>query len=470
MCVCAEGSSLTDTANHDWLELVRQYTSADTLTEAEDSYRWHKLVQDSSVHSSDSFLAEWWQSLGDDTLKQLISQSFEANRDFQRSRAKVLEARAKLGIATAAFRPRAEGSAGYTHGRNSDLEDIRSYNKYELGIDASWELDIFGKNRHTLDSARANLEAEYADLNSVWVSLSAEVAMNYIKLRILQHQLESLRHNAELQREILALMESQYNAGLKDSSGVQQEKYTLESTLADIPKTEQAIQEIMNALAILTGEIPGNLNAKLSEVKPIPEAEDSRLVGIPAQTLHQRPDIRAAERRLAAQTSARKSAQKAGYPVIKLLGSIGLESLSAGDLFSSGAYKFGIGPKITWPIFSGGEIRKNIQVQYAVEEQLAAELEGVILRAVGEVRNALTANAQELERNARLKAGLSAAREALDIARSRYERGIAGFGEVLSAEKAVRDAENECIASDGQKVMNLVILFKSLGGGWLNME
>lgn len=469
LCACAEGSELTDTANHDWLDLVRLYTSADSLNDAEDSYRWHKLVQGSSARR-DSFLAEWWQAFGDDTLTQLITQAFESNRDLRTARAKVLEARARLGVSAADLRPKAAGNAQYTQGRNSDIEDMRSYNKYELGIDTSWELDFFGKNKHALDSAKANLESEHAALNSAWVSLSAEVAMNYINLRIFQHRLESLRHNAEIQSEILALLESQYNAGLKDSSAVQQERYTLETTRAEIPQVEQSIQKTMNALAVLTGEIPGSLNEKLSEVKAIPKAEDSRLIGIPAETIRQRPDILEAERRLAAQTSARKSAQKELYPSVSLIGSIGLESLSSGNLFSSGAYGFMIGPKITWPIFDGGAIRKNIQEQFAVEEQLAAELEGVILRAVGEVRNALSANAQEIERNARLRAGLRAASEALEIARNRYERGIAGFGELLSAQKALSDAESECIASDGQKVINLVMLFKSLGGGWLNME
>ena len=139
-------------------------------------------------------------------------------------------------------------------------------------------------------------------------------------------------------------------------------------------------------------------------------------------------------------------------------------------MFSSGAYGFTIGPKITWPIFNGGEIRKNIAVQSAVEEQLAAELEGVILRAVGEVRDALSANVQELVRNERLRRGLTAAREALSIARDKYARGLIGFGDVLSSQEAVYTAEEECISSDGQKVINMVKLFKSLGGGWMKME
>ena len=471
LCGSAGASELTDAANADWLELVRRYTSADTLTQAEDSYRWSRLVQDSSAHSN-SFLAEWWKMLGDDTLTALIDSAFESNRDFRSARAKVLEARAQLGVTASATRPRAEGRAEYTHGRNSDAEDpdLKSYNKYALGIDASWELDLFGRSRHNIDAAKADLEAEYATLHDGWVSLSAEVAVNYITLRTLQNRLESLRKNAELQAEILEMLESKYNAGMTDALAVQQERYTLEHTRSEIPALEQSIQETMNALAVLTGQVPGSLNARLSEVAALPRAEDSRLIGIPAETLRQRPDVRAAERRLAAQISTRKAAEKAAYPTIALIGSIGLESLSTGDMFSSGGYGFTIGPRITWPIFNGGEIRKNIAVQSAVEEQLAAELEGVILRAVGEVRDALSANVQELVRNERLKSGLTAARDALSIAREKYARGLVGFGDVLSSQQAVYRAEDECIASDGQKVINMVRLFKSLGGGWLKME
>ena len=221
LCGSAGASELTDAANSDWLELVRRYTSADTLRQAEDSYRWNKLVHDSSARN-DSFLAEWWKMLGDDTLTALIDSAFEANRDLRSARAKVLEARAQLGVTASTTRPRAEGSAGYTQGQNSDVEDdeLKSYNKYSVGIDASWELDLFGKNKHNLDAAKANLEAENATLHDGWVSLSAEVAVNYITLRTLQNRLAALTKHAELQAEILAMLESQYNAGLKDSLAV----------------------------------------------------------------------------------------------------------------------------------------------------------------------------------------------------------------------------------------------------------
>ena len=333
----AFGSELTDAANDDWLELVRRHTSADTIANAELSYRWNNLVQKHSG-SNESLLSEWWREIGDNLLTELIERAFSSNRDLQSARAKVIEARAQLGISTSAFRPKAEGVVGYTNGRNSELEDeeLRSYNEYAMGIDASWELDMFGKNKHILDAAKANLEAEYANLHDAWVSLSAEVAVNYITLRTLQNR-----------------------AGLKDALEVQQERYALENAQAEIPDIEQAINKTMNALAVLTGEIPGSLNKRLGEVKSIPEVNESELIGIPAQTLRQRPDIREAERRLAAQISTRKAAQKSAYPVIALTGSIGLESLSTGNLFSSGAYGFTLGPRITWPIFNGGEIQKE---------------------------------------------------------------------------------------------------------------
>lgn len=472
----ADASELTDKANKDWLELVRKYTSEDledlteNFEEIENDYKWEKLITKSK--RSDSFLSEWWETLGDDVLTELINEAFLHNRDFMAIRAKVLEARAQLGITRANFNPKVDFSSEYENGRNSDIEDdeIKSYNKYAFGLDSSWEIDFFGKNKHLLNASKAELESETSNLNNAWVSLSAEVALNYFNLRILQKRLEIAENNLKVQSEFLEILKSQRNSGLIDDFAVQKAHSELEVTRSNIPEISHSINELMNAIAILTGEIPGSLNEKLSAFKNFPDIKIEKLIGIPAETLRQRPDIRAAEKKFEAQIQKRKAAEKSFYPTIQLIGSIGLESFSTGHLFSSGSYTYSISPKLNWPIFNGGEIRKNIQVQTAVEKQLLAEFEGVILKAVGEVRNALNANAQEILRNEALKSGLKSAMSNFEISRNKYSQGLINYTDVLNSQMQVYSLENDFVSSEGQKIINLITLFKTLGGGWRLLE
>ena len=466
----ANSSELTD---KDWLKLVKKDTSkdlAENFDKAEIDYKWRKLVNGSK--KSDSFLSEWWETLGDDVLTELINDAFLHNRDLTAVRAKILEARAQLGISRADFNPKVNFSTEYANGRNSDFEDDeeKSYNKYAFGFDSSWEIDFFGKKQHLLKAAKANLEAENANLNSAWVSLSAEVALNYFNLRILQKKLRIAEKNLKVQGEFLEILKSQRNSGLIDDFAVQKAHSELEITRSTIPEISASINKLMNAIAILTGEIPGSLNKKLSVIKNFPDVRIEKLIGIPAETLRQRPDIRAAEKNFEAQIQKRKVVQKSLYPTIQLIGSIGLESFSSGHLFSSGSYTYSISPALKWPIFNGGEIKKNIQVQTAIEKQLLAEFEGIILKAVGEVHDALDANAQEILRNESLKSGLKSAISNLEIAKDKYSQGLIKFTDVLNSQLEVFSIENEFVSSEGKKVINLITLFKSLGGGWGLLE
>ena len=465
--VCAFGGSvLTDSADKDWLNLVRLYTSADEINF--EGSKWDNLVGTYSGKKPVNALAEWWSNFGDETLTQLINMSFANNKDIAVSRARVLEARAQVGVTMAGMSPKADGGALWTNSRASEHTSAAgSNNLYRVGMDASWELDFFGKKADDLAADKSALEGQEAALQNAWVSLSAEVATNYINLRTLQERLKIAEENIEVQRDIYELVKSQHSAGLRDELSVQQAEYTLERTKSSVPSLVQQVSETMNALAILTGQIPGSLSEMLSaNNNAVPQIDMSKLVGIPAESLRQRPDIRAAEQTWLAQISRRKSAEKSYYPVISLAGSIGLESFSTGNFFEGGSHAFSIGPRITWPIFNSGAIRKNIRIQTAREEQYFAAFEKAILNAVSEVRNALTANAQEAERNITLKRGLSSARSALDIARDKYIQGLTPFSDVLSAMQAVYSLEDDCTSSDGRKMLNLIALFKALGGGW----
>ncbi len=462
------GSVLTESADKDWMNLVRLYTSADEVNF--EGSKWDNLVSSYSGKKPVNALAEWWSNFGDETLTQLIEMSFRDNKDIAASRARVLEARAQLGVTMAEMSPKADGGAAWTNSRASKHTTAAGTNNlYRIGMDASWEIDLFGKKTEDLKANKRELQSQEAALQSAWVTLSAEVATNYINLRTLQERLKIAKKNIEVQQEIYELVKSQHTAGLVDELSVEQAEYTLERTKSVVPFLLQSISETKNALAILTGGVPGSINDFLSgnnQDTSIPHADTSKLVGIPAESLRQRPDVRAAEQTWLAQISRRKSAEKSYYPVISLAGSIGLESFSAGNFLDLDSRTFSIVPRITWPIFNSGAIRKNIRIQTAREEQYFAAFEKSILNAVSEVRNALTANAQEAERNITLKRGLSSAQSALDIARDKYTQGLTPFSDVLSAMQAVYSLENDCTASDGQKMLNLILLFKALGGGW----
>ncbi|MDR3332694.1 MAG: efflux transporter outer membrane subunit [Synergistaceae bacterium] len=421
----------------------------------------------SGVPSLDT-LGSWWNALGDETLTELIWQALRNNRDLQAATARVTEARATLGISKAARLPWLDNSDSWTRSESSENSTNKgaSAEITKLSIDASWEIDIFGGRRESINAAAASLESEHARLHSAWVTLSSEVALNYLSLRTLQERLDIAHRNLALQEETLGMIKSRYEAGLSDSLALNQAYYTTSQTRAGIPPILASIESTMNTLATLTGSVPGSLEESLSKRASLPTPSSVNLVGIPAEALRQRPDIRAAERALAAQASRKKSAEKDLLPKFTLIGSIGLESLSTGNLFSGGSFGFSFGPRISLPIFHGEAIRRNIQVQEAREEQLLAAYEQAVLGAVAEVRNALAANALELERNKSLKTGMAAAQNALDVARDKYSSGLTDFSNVIGAQQALLSLEDQYTISRGQMTSNIVRVFKALGGGW----
>ncbi|MDR3265938.1 MAG: efflux transporter outer membrane subunit, partial [Synergistaceae bacterium] len=425
-----------------WTELVRKYENP------------HLWVENASgdVASADAalkmplqsaprleVLARWWEVLSDDTLTQLVGWSLKSNRDLQSARAVVLESRAALGVSRAANLPWLDNADFWTRAKTSEngTGTGQTANLHHLGIDASWEIDLFGQNRENVKAAAATLEANYASLHGAWVSLSSEVTLTYLSLRTLQERLRIARENLELRTDTLELLQSQYAAGLTNALAMNQAQYSVEQTRASIPMLRTSVEETLNALAVLVGKLPGSLEILLGEQKPLPKPDAVELIGIPAEALRQRPDIRAAERRLAAQIARRRSAEKDLLPKFSLLGSIGLESFSSGNLFDGDSFGFSFGPRLTLPLFHGGAIRKNIQVQTAREEQLLAAYEQTVLSSVGEVRNALTANVQERERNASLLRGVEAARNAYEAAEDLYRHGLTDFNNVILTQQAL---------------------------------
>ena len=320
-----------------------------------------------------------------------------------------------------------------------------------------------------MEAAEANLQASREGLRDVLVSLVSEVALNYVEARTYQARLAVAEANLKAQQETCELTRWRYEAGLSDELALEQARYNLESTRSQIPTLRSGLEETKNRLAVLLGERPGMIHKELEERKPIPVTPLEVAVGVPADTLRRRPDIRKAERELAAQTARIGVATADLYPRFTLKGSIGLEALSPGNLISYGSRASSIGPRVTWAVFDAGAIRKNIEVQSALQEQALIQYETAVLSALEEVENALVAYANEQVRRQSLLEASQAAQRAAKLARDKYAAGLIDFQVVLDAERSLLSLQSQMAESDGKVTSNLIALYKALGGGWTSL-
>lgn len=412
-------------------------------------------------------MASWWTTLSDQKLSALMERAAKGNLDVKQARARIREARARRGVARAGMLPSIDAAGKATRSRMSEESGGGiTANLYSVGLDASWELDIFGGVRRSVEAAEADLQASEEDWRNILVSLFAEVALNYVDMRTGQVRLAVAEANLKTQEETHRLTVWRCEAGLGDELAVQQALYNLENTRSRIPALRIALEEAMNRIAVLLGEQPGGIHEELKNREPIPVAPPDVAVGVPADVMWRRPDVRKAERELAAQTARVGVATADLYPKFKLNGSIGLESLSTGSLFSAAARYFSFGPSISLPIFAGGSIRQNIEVQSALQEQYLIAYEAAVLNALKEVENALAAYAEEQKKRQSLIDAAEAARQAADLSRKKYQAGLADFNSVLDAERSLLTFEDGLAQSEGTVVSNLIRLYKTLGGGW----
>lgn len=412
-------------------------------------------------------LAEWWIALKDPILNGLIEQAIDRNLDIKEARARIREARAQLRASGAALLPAIDSAASATRSRGSENRgSSHTTELYSIGFDASWELDLFGGTRRAVQAAAAELEVQEENLRDVLVTLLAEIALNYLDLRTYQERLRVTEENLASQEETADLAQMRRLAGLTDELAVEQSRYNLESTRSQVPVLRTGIEAAKNRLAVLTGIPPGQLHEQLEAVRPVPAPPPEIVVGVPAETLRQRPDVRKAERSLAAQTARIGVATADLYPRLKLFGSIGLESLSAGNLFDAAGLARSIGPSLSWPLFDAGAIRSNIEIQSALQEQALCQYESAVLGALEEVENALQGYQDELERQGTLTLAAEAARKAVELSRIKYQAGLTDFVSVLEAERSRLGFEDQMAESAGNVTANLVRIYKALGGGW----
>jgi multidrug efflux system outer membrane protein len=440
------------------------------------STSWHTKLEGglTAEEISPQTLAQWWTTFDDPELSSLIERAVAGNLDLKDAWARVRQARANRRIAKADMFPTLDLAASDTWTRTSEDTGTGKTNQlYSASFDSGWEIDVFGGVRRSIEAAEANLQAIHEDLRDVLVSLLAEVALNYVEVRTYQSRLTAVQENLEAQTETYQLTQWMCEAGLSDELAVEQAHYNLESTRSQIPVLHSGLEEAMNRIAVLLGEQPGKVHQELDETRPIPLTSPKIAVGMPADMIRRRPDIRRAEQELAAQTARVGVATAELYPKFTLSGSIAVDAVSfnrlASNASSSGDWTLSGGPRIGWAVFDAGAIRQNIKVQSALQEQALIQYEAAILIALEDVENALVAYADEQYKNDNLREASQAAQRAVELAKQEYQAGLIDFSNVLDAQRSLLSFQDQLAQSDGTVTSNLVRLYKALGGGWTSL-
>ena len=420
--------------------------------------------------STETVETAWWRGFQDDRLQQLVALTLAHNHDVRVATARLREARALLSETTFDRSPTVTSQGAYTRERTSKDQTLpgadRDLELYDVGFDARWELDVFGRVRRSIEAGTADVEAAEASRRDVIVSLLAEVARNYFELRGTQHRLAVARQNAENQRQTLELTNALLESGRGTELDTARAAAQFQSTLASIPPLETAIKAAMYRLGVLIGQPPTALEPALAAPQPLPPLPRRVALGRPEDLLRRRPDIRVTERNLAAAMARVGVATADLFPRITLFGSVALQATSLTGLFKGGSDTFAIGPNIFWAAFDLGRVRARIRAADARTEAALAQYEQRVLLALEDTENALVTFTRQQARREALWAAAQASEKAQNLARERYQSGAADFLTVLDAERTLLAAQDQLADSATRTVTALVAVYKALGGGW----
>jgi outer membrane protein, multidrug efflux system len=409
-------------------------------------------------------LSAWWKQLGDPMLSEFIEKALRSSPTIDLARAKLREARAQRNLAVANLLPTVTASGSVTRIR----KDEPAASNYQAGLDASWEPDIFGGKRRSRQASAAEFQATAEGLHDTQVSLAAEVAFNYVDVRSLQARLGIAEENLALQTETRQIADWRYRAGLVSGLDADQARASEAQTRAQIPSLQTSLAEARHRLAVLLGAAPGSLDDRLAASAPIPAVPERVTVSIPIDILRQRPDVRAAERTLAAQTARIGATAASRFPSLSLGGSLGVSGATVSALTRGATVVRTLVAAIAQTLFDGGRVRRQVQAQRAVQEQALATYENTVLTALEEIENALVAIGRNRERRTHLQAADEAARRAAQFARQRYASGIADYLSVLETQQTQLTVSDSLTSCEADITTSLITLYKALGGGWSN--
>jgi outer membrane protein, multidrug efflux system len=477
--------------------------------------------------SNQQVVVTWWRSFNDAELNSLIDRAVKNNLDLRNAESRLRQARAQRGVVGSELWPQINADGGYQHARGSKNvvipaaafqsaggsgspataspgvtpDDVTAgasgagaggsagvssstplggpesplgnggfpgvtTDLYQAGFDASWEIDVFGGQRRAIEAADADTAAALEDKRDLMVSLLAEVARDYIQFRTAQLELQISQKNLKDEQDTLDLTRSRYQAGFATYLDVAQQSAQVAATAATLPTYEAAIRESIHGLGVLLGQDPESLSDELTNSAPIPPVPGTVPIGIPADLVRRRPDIRRAEQQLAAASARIGVATADFYPKFSITGSMGLDSSQIKQLFDWESRYFVLSPGISWPIFDTGRIHSNVEVQRELTRQAATTYESAVLNALREVDDSLASYKTDQVRHQSLKDAVDASRQAVDLARQQYEKGVIDFLTVLDTQRTLLQAEDVLAQSDSAVSLDLVALYKALGGGW----
>jgi len=439
--------------------------------------------QDPRLKAAPGSYREWWRALNDPVLERLIQTAYRQNLSLQAAGVRVLEARAQLGITVGEFYPQSQqltGSANYNRYSERSLSAPQSelsgglgfdYNQAQAAFSASWELDFWGKFRRAVESADASLLSSIAAYDNALVTLTGDVASTYVQIRTLEERLRIARDNVETQKESLQIAEARFKGGATSERDVQQALTQLYSTEATIPQLETQLRQQLNALSILLGLPPGQLGERLAGSAEIPQAPLEIAVGMPAELLRRRPDIRNAEYQAAAQCAQIGVAKAQLYPAFSLAGNFGflatdMGQFALGDVSSWRSRTGSIGPAFQWNVLNYGQLTNNVRLQDARFQELLVTYQSTVLQAQQEVEDGLVSFLKAQERVAALTRAVDAARRTVELSLIQYREGATDYTTVLTSQQALLSQQDGLAIGQGNVPQGLIAVYRAFGGGW----
>ncbi len=415
----------------------------------------------------------WWKQFGDESMNQLIDAAIESNKSLAIAYERVLQARAARQISNSALFPTIDGTGAISRERTSENVGVSkaagggdSDTFYSVGADLTWELDVLGGVRRSIESADAGLQAVEERYRDFMVLLIAEVASNYLDVRTVEERIILAKQNIENQKGSLKLANDRFDAGLAPKQDITQAQTNLSDTQAFLPQLRQQRTATVNRLSILLGGYSPAVNQLLGKHEEIPVPPQGTEIETPAEVLRARPDIRAAERQLAAQHARVGVAEADLYPRFALNGNFALLSNVSGDVFESGSRAYGFGPAFRWNLFSAGRVRSQIDIEESRAREALFEYENVVLEAVEEVETSMSGIANERDRLQSLKLGSISAKETVSLVKDNYAKGLVDFQNVLDAERTATRVEDSFAVSQGLLAKAYIVLYRALGGGY----
>ncbi len=435
-------------------------------------------IEDPSISTEQGDVSNWWQVFNDPVLDALVEQAYQQNLPLQIAGIRILEARAQLGIAVGNIYPQQQ-QVGASVGRNTISEATpnfssaadAAYYDASVGLSVGWELDIWGTFQRGIEAADADLLASIANYDDVLVSLTSSVASAYSLIRTFEERIRIAEANVQIQERSLKIATVRFENGATTELDVQQARSLLLNTQASIPALKIGLQQSKHALSSLLGLPPSNLDSILQGEGSIPTASAEIAVGIPAELLRRRPDIRLAELQTASQSARIGIAEGDLYPRFSLVGSIGLRASDTfntdlGDLFQLDSVEAFAGPSLTWDIFNYGRIKNNVRVQDARLQQLVVNYQNIVLEASREVEDALVGFLRSKEQVVFLEDSVDAAQRSVELALVQYRDGVADYQRVLDTQSALVAQQDAQTTTQGNIASNLIGMYQALGGGW----